>query len=62
MIVYVQPSSAKVLCDLDKDKTKDEDELDKKEPIYGLRTDMYAKKALHVSETHTRCLLDVVHQ
>jgi hypothetical protein len=46
-----QPSAAKTLCDLDKNKEKEEEDGEKKEGMFGLRTDMYAKRALHVSLT-----------
>ena len=40
----IQPSAAKTIVDLDKDKIKDEDK--DKTNQFGLRTDIYSKKAL----------------
>ncbi len=44
----IQPSAAKTVVDFDKTKDKDEDDI-KEGQQFGLREDIYAKKALAVS-------------
>lgn len=48
MTVMLQPSAAKQLLDVDRLSSKDEMEGDDRKRQFGLRTDIYAKKALNV--------------